>query len=138
MKFKKVILSKDFQLVTLFVLLDLIITDIGIIFGYGREGHLIARMFTNNFSGMFLLVILCLFILIFLFSILKGLLRQIYASFQIGASVVGITSWITQILFVIPDNFGPSLASIFVIWSSIGIVVALVSFVLFEKKGWKY
>ncbi|MBT3582887.1 hypothetical protein HN924_03130 [Candidatus Woesearchaeota archaeon] len=138
MKFIKIIKSKDFQLVTLFVLFDLIITNIGIIFGYGQEGHLIARMFTNNFTGMFLLMILCLIILLFLFSILKGLLRQIYASFQIGASVVGIISWITQILFVIPDNFGPSLASIFVVWSSTGILVALFTFVLFEKKGWKY
>ena len=134
----KTIFSKDFQLVTLFVIIDLIITDIGIIWGYGKEGHIIARVFTNSLGMMFLEVIVCLAILIILFSVLRGLLRQIYASFQIGASIVGTISWVTQIMFVIPDNFGPGLATIFVIWSSLGIVAALSAFILLEKKEWKY
>jgi hypothetical protein len=132
-RIKKLIHNRDFQLVTLFVLIDLIITDFGILLGYGKEGNILASLFTNNIGMMLLEVVICILVLIFLFTILKGLLKRIYASFQLGASMVGISSWVTQILIVIPDNFGSKLATIFMIWSSIGIITALTAFIYFEK-----
>ena len=135
-KLKKILQRKDFQIVTLFVLFDLLLTDIGITLGYGKEGNLLAAIFTHSLGLMLLEIIISILILLFLFSILKGVLRRAYASFQIGASMIGIVSWITQILIEIPEKFGPELATLFVIWSSIGMIASIFAFIYFGKNNY--